>query len=199
MPRLVETYVERQELARRFRSSLAGHGKPVLSMKTPDGREISMIRCIDPKRMLYADNRNRFFFRRGNRGHIVLEKIGKLGETKQFANFFICDARTERLFPEKESLKGQTIRLQGLGLTYGYRSKHYTIIDDNAKQLPREGQKRRGVLPAILDFLKRNGAEKIVARPDPSLVEYYKSLGFDTSSFGLFDYEIELKKWRLLE
>jgi len=173
--RLVDWHSERRSLFRARR----------ISMQTADGRTVSLIHW-NPRERCWQDHRNKFRFRRkGSELHFCrLKRSGNLEEIP-YTMCFLQEAVGKNNYlaiKRREGLKGKTIRLNTIGMT------------DKSQKLGRGG-KRRGVVPAFLDYLKqRNAAKAVVIVTNKKLKKYYKSLGFTYNRKEDW-YEMELEKW----
>jgi hypothetical protein len=169
-PRLVlkDFHAERKMLSRAYRKTR----QP--SMRTADDRIVSLI-YWNPKTRCYEDHRNSFAFEiRNSWLNIYRLKSNGKREKEPYSS---CIAR--KIFPnrvQKEDIldageiKGNAVYVTMIGYT------------DSADKLTHRqpGHSHRGIMPAIIDYLKRHGATRILLRTDnPQLKKYYADLGFE--------------------
>lgn len=167
--KLVDFHAERKTLSHAYRTTRQQ------SMQTSDGRTISLIHW-NPEKKVYEDHRNKFTFDIKN-GWLRLFRLKNSGtkenEPYSTSRVNIVRPRTleQKIVLEKEEINGKII--------------HITLIGFNS-DVPRRwlihkkpGHSHRGIMPAIIDYLKRQGATKIVLSTDnEKTAKYYSNLGF---------------------
>ncbi len=176
-----------------------------LSLRTPflrtqQGRMVSWIR-YDPRKKVYSDGEFEYEFREYGT-YLQLVRINPRNrEEIVFSRAELKDWKTNSNVKPSE-ITGKTIRPSGLGIN---KATNGTLVWPSNEQ-PRIEDRGRGVMPAYLDYLKRNEAKEVMIHVlKEELANYYKGLGFeivgrenlDDNPFAIM--KLDLSKFHLQE